>query len=339
MFWSYAFWWRGVQPWESGEVAWASLQFSLAMMAIFSAHEAGHYIVGRLHGIDQSLPHFIPFPLAFGTLGAVIRLRSMPPSRTALLEMGAAGPLAGFALSCIVFALGLGDTVSHAVPEVVLAWPPPLPAPTEPGWLDAALGTPPLSWVFPATSSAELPLLVMANPLLMDGIGMLVIGEVPGRYDELSPIAFAGWAGCFLTAMNLLPIGQLDGGHVLNAMFPGAAAPVARAGLWLLAAGGLLWGGWLFWALVIWRMGVHRSLPMSSLRPPSNRARMVSGLVVLAMLLCFMPTPLEMEQWKLEDLVIHTPDGREVSATEKAEFLRKVAAQRGEATDGRLGQP
>ena len=200
VFWSYGYWWAGAHPWESPEVAWHSAQFAVGMMAIFAAHEAGHYLVARRHGMDQTLPHFIPFPFAFGTLGAIIRLRSLPPNRTALLEMGAAGPLAGFAVAFVVLLLGIPGTVEHAVPEIVTDWPPPAPIPAEPGVLDgvwAALAAglewvstlPPFSWWASDLDEPGVPLMIMANPGMMDVVGWVQLGRLPGGMPPCSPWA------------------------------------------------------------------------------------------------------------------------------------------------------
>ena len=182
---SYGWWWSGSDPFTDARAFSDSLLFALGLMGILGAHEAGHYVVARRHGMDQTLPFFIPFPLAFGTLGAIIRLRTPPRTRSALLEMGAAGPLAGFAVALVVLALGLPGTVGHAMPEVVLQWPPP--PPEQPGLFVQALGRvlSAVAALFPAIDTVDgLPLTIMANPPVMDLMGMAVIGEVPGRYDR-----------------------------------------------------------------------------------------------------------------------------------------------------------
>lgn len=311
---SYGWWWSGGDPFTDAEAFSDSLLFALGLMGILGAHEAGHYVVARRHGMDQTLPFFIPFPLAFGTLGAIIRLRTPPRTRSALLEMGAAGPLAGFAVALVVLALGLPGTVGHAIPEVVIQWPPP--PPEEPGVFVEALGglLSAVAALFPAMESVEgLPLTIMANPPVMDLMGMAVIGEVPGRYDELTPLGLAGWAGCFLTAMNLLPIGQLDGGHVLRAVAPDAAEVVARAGLVVVAvAGFVFWPGWTVWAILLWTMGAWRGLPASALEAPSRRALFIGGLAAITLGLCFMPTPIETETVPWAEMRVLDQNGQQV---------------------------
>ena len=319
---SYGWWWSGGDPFTDGQAFSDSMLFAFGLMGILGAHEAGHYIVARRHGMDQTLPFFIPFPLAFGTLGAIIRLRSPPRTRSALLEMGAAGPLAGFAVALVVLGLGLPGTTGHEMPEVTLQWPPPVPE--EPGAVLAALGAvlSSLAALLPEVEAVDgLPLTIMANPPVMDLLGMMVLGEAPGRYDELTPLGLAGWAGCFLTAMNLLPIGQLDGGHVLRAIAPDVAEVVARVGLVIVAlAGFVYWPGWTVWAVLLWTMGAWRGLPASGLEAPTTRALCVAALTAITLALCFMPTPIETETIPWSDIRVLDQNGRLVPSEELTEW-------------------
>jgi membrane-associated protease RseP (regulator of RpoE activity) len=160
-------------------------QFTGALLAILLAHEFGHYIAARLHKVDASLPYFIPLPILspFGTMGAVIRMRSVIPTRRALFDIGAAGPLAGLALAIPLYAWG----ATHS--QVVS--------------LD--------------TAGAGLQL---GDSLLLRLLDRLFAPPTPAGTDlMLSPVAFAAWAGMFVTMINLLPVGQLDGGHVAFALF------------------------------------------------------------------------------------------------------------------------
>lgn len=335
--WTYGTMWSGGDVLSDPQLSVRALQYAVALMGILVAHEMGHWVVARRHGIDQSLPQFLPFPVAFGTLGAIIRLRSLPRSRTALLEVGAAGPLAGFFVAVIVMAVGLPGVVDAATPVLTMEWPPPVPiAAEEPGILStiitslleamvggiqqvaAVLGLP-----LPGVDDpAAVPLLVLANPLLMDLLGWMVLGAPPGRYADIPPLVLAGWAGCFVTAMNLLPIGQLDGGHVFNALVPHRARAVSLLGLGLLALAGLVsWGGWLFWGLLLGVMGAWRSLPVPERPAPAARARGLAAACLVAFVLCFMPTPIEDEQWAPEDLVLQSPSGERIDPSEYRAFV------------------
>jgi membrane-associated protease RseP (regulator of RpoE activity) len=156
------------------------VQFTCALLAILLSHEFGHYIAARIHKVDASLPYFIPMPFIspFGTMGAVIRMRGVIPTRKALLDIGAAGPLAGLCLAIPLYAYGIVH--SRVVP------------------MDGSAG------------GVEL-----GESVLTKILDRLVAGPLPdGMTLELSPIAFAAWAGMFVTMINLFPVGQLDGGHV-----------------------------------------------------------------------------------------------------------------------------
>ena len=340
--WTYGTMWSGGDVFSDPDLARKALQYALALMGILLAHEMGHWLVARRHGIDQSLPQFLPFPVAFGTLGAIIRLRTLPRSRTALLEVGAAGPLAGFVVAMVVMAIGLPGTEEASTPVLTLDWPPVAPVESaEPGPMMAALvgvlnvvgGF--LDWgagvlgvdLSGVADPASIPLLVLANPLLMDLLGWMVLGAPPGRYADIPPLVLASWAGCFVTAMNLLPIGQLDGGHVFNALVPRRARSMSLLGLGGLAFAGLLtWGGWLFWALLLGIMGAWRSLPVPEAPLPSRRARGLAGGCLVAFVLCFMPTPIEDEHWAPEDLVLQDANGDVVDPAEYRAYLESLVA-------------
>jgi membrane-associated protease RseP (regulator of RpoE activity) len=163
-----------------------ALQFTSSLLGILLAHEFGHYIAARIHKVDASLPFFIPMPLVspFGTMGAVIRMRSIIPTRRALLDIGAAGPLAGLALCLPLYAWG-----AHH------------------------------SQVVPLSPGAEQGL-ELGDSLLLRLLDRLFGPPVPDGMDLLlSPVAFAAWAGLFVTMINLIPVGQLDGGHVAFSLF------------------------------------------------------------------------------------------------------------------------
>jgi membrane-associated protease RseP (regulator of RpoE activity) len=163
-------------------------------------------------------------------------------------------------------------------------------------------------WVSPPLPEGHLPVIIFHNPPIMDWLGSLLNGSPPGRFDVLSPLALAGWVGCFLTALNLLPVGQLDGGHVFNALAPRHARRVSRGFLLLLLFGGVLWGGWVFWAVLLWMMGAWEGLDVPHSPHLTRRARMVGAATFLLFLITFMPRPLEMDS-----LPVSTPDQAEES--------------------------
>lgn len=251
----------GAAPGAFPKASWDGAIFALSLMAILLAHEMGHYVVARVHGFSTSPPAFIPLPLpgTFGTMGAVIRLRSLPRSRQALLEMGAAGPIAG---AIVAFAL-----LWYAVPLT-------LPAPE-------------------FTPGATVA--IFNDPLVVKIIGVLRTGAPPDRYGVYHPAAEAAWVGCLLTAVNLVPLGQLDGGHVLNGMFPRWTRSIRWVLLPLALVGAWFYPGWAVWALVVSLLGAARALPVPMEPAPPLRSRLVALLVSALFVLTFTPVPVEIE--------------------------------------------
>lgn len=328
--------WAGGDPLSDPGIAADSLRFAGGLMAILLAHEMGHYIVARLHGFRLSLPYFLPLPFAFGTLGAIIRLRTLPRSRRALLEMGAAGPIAGFVVSLVVLFLGLPATEAFSRPEIQLAWPPPPPevlGPLEQAAMDALMVVDSafqavLGWLPGAEepSGEGLPLLILANPLAMDLVGELVLGRVPGRYDSLGPFGLAGWAGCLLTGINLLPIGQLDGGHIFNGLAPSWSRRVSKGVLVLVVLGGALWAGWIVWALLLWVLRAWVSLEVPEEPGLPLRARVVAVVAVICFVLSFMPRPLELEELPYDRIDFVDEQGQEIPAAEVSAWQEEARA-------------
>ena len=325
----YGFQWAGSNPLTDPQARIASMKFAVALMAILLSHEMAHYVVAKAHGFALSLPYFLPFPAAFGTFGAIIRLRSLPQTRTGLLEMGAAGPLAGFVVAVVAIAAGMPGTIENAAPQIT--WDPTildaLRAPVEePGALAGAMETV-MSWTGAAVGPDEIPLMILANPPIMDVLGAWVLGAPPSRYATLDPLATAGWVGCLLTAINLIPIGQLDGGHIMNALAPKYGPLVSKAFLGLALVAGILWTGWIFWAVMLWLLGAWVSLPVPETPPVSRRALVVAGLTLCAFWLSFMPRPIEVEGFALTDLHWVTEDGEPISEATQTELAAAVAAR------------
>ena len=228
------------------------LPFSLTLMGILLAHEFGHYLAAGYHGVDSSLPYFLPSPF-LGTFGAFIRVRSPIFSKRALFDIGIAGPLAGFV--CLVPALAVGLAFSKIVPGAVRQ-------------SDLYFGVPPLQWllahaIFPGASPADIC---------------------------YHPVARAAWIGMFATSMNLLPIGQLDGGHVVYSFFPQSHRVIGR---WLCLAMlplGFLWKGWAFWGLVLlWLGRRHPAIEDPEPLSPGRRLLGIAALVIFVLCLTLIP--------------------------------------------------
>jgi membrane-associated protease RseP (regulator of RpoE activity) len=265
------------------------LPFSLSILAILTCHEFGHYFAARHHGIDATLPFYIPFPnypglLNFGTLGAVIRTRTPIPSRRAMFDVGVAGPIAGFIVSLGVLAYGF----LH-LPDVgfILSIHPDYFHPTGQQGLGLALGN---SLTYKAFSF-----------FLTDPSTQFVppMSEMY-HYHYL----LAGWFGIFVTAMNLLPVGQLDGGHVAYAMFGPRHRIISRVVFCCVLTLGLLgalpllgiatpygWLGWFFWAVVLLFV-IKLDHPPVEDETPLDPIRMSLGwFALLILIVSFIPTP------------------------------------------------
>jgi membrane-associated protease RseP (regulator of RpoE activity) len=231
------------------------LAFSITLMTILLAHELGHYFACRYYGIDASLPYFLPFPSPIGTLGAFIRIRSPIYTRQALFDVGIAGPLAGFVV--LVPALIIGIASSKVVPGIA-----------ERG--DLTFGVPAiqraLEWLlFPGVRSADI---------------------------LLHPVARAAWVGILATALNLLPIGQLDGGHILYAFTGRRHKLLSRIFVLALVPLGIFYShSWLVWAALLFFFGLRHPVIYDATKLDRNRTAL--GLAALVIfLLTFTLAPL-----------------------------------------------
>jgi len=276
-----------------------SLRFSLCLVAILGSHEMGHYLMARRHGVDSSLPYFIPTPplITFGTLGAVIRLRGRIPNRNALVDIGAAGPLAGLAVAIPVLIYGTAtlkiiDT-PLPVPQGALG-PSSLVVALDHLWTWAQqllLGAP------PAGGEPTVAVTFFGDCLLTRGLKWLLLGPLPlGKDVQENGAYLAGWFGLLVTTLNLFPIGQLDGGHLTHALFGERAVGVGRA------AAGALFGlvvvysyTWALWFIITSLVLGFRHPPVMDPGPPLTGSRkLVCWLSFLALALCLSPTPLTM---------------------------------------------
>jgi membrane-associated protease RseP (regulator of RpoE activity) len=252
----------GVDPFESLANIRAGFPFSVTLMSILLVHELGHYTLSRMHGVRATLPYFIPAPPFFiGTFGAFIRMKSPPRSRRALFDVGAAGPWAGFMLALPAVVIGL--KLSEVRPL----------GPGEGG-------------------------LVLGNSIVFSLLSRLTLGVTPNDVTILlHPIALAGWFGLFVTFLNLLPVGQLDGGHVAYAMFGPRHRWVSRIFLVvILFLGTQGWEGWFFWAVLITILGLDHPPTSDWWTPLDGRRRLSAWLTVAMFVLTFMPEPLSFTQ-------------------------------------------
>lgn len=252
-----------LRVWRDPALLGAGLQISLTLLFILAAHEMGHYLVCRRYGIAATVPYFLPFPLGFGTLGAFIRIKSPIRWKRELFDVGVAGPLAGF-LVLLPF-LFYGVAHSRVGSFVAVADP----------------------------SRARAALLVPGRCLAIEIASRLFHGPLrAGETLDLHPIAFAAWFGLLATALNLLPLSQLDGGHILYAALGRWQRRLARP-LWIaLAAAGLLWPGWWVWCGIVLVFRLQHPPVADEDRPLNPGRRWVAALALLLLVLCFTPVPL-----------------------------------------------
>lgn len=247
----------GVNPFADPRLLVRGLPFSMTLMGILLVHEMGHFVVSRLHGVDATPPFFIPGPpFLIGTFGAFIRMRT-PTNRPALFDVGAAGPWAGFLVAIPAVLYGLAH-----------------------------------SEVRPLTPDASG--VVLGDSLIFGWLARLALGVSPADVTIiLHPVALAGWFGLFVTFLNLLPVGQLDGGHVVYALLGRAHRWVARAAvvtILVLATRG--WAGWVLWAVLIAFIGFDHP-PTIDDRPLDLRRQVAAWLTIALFIGTFMAVPIQ----------------------------------------------
>ncbi|MBE9523950.1 MAG: site-2 protease family protein [Chloroflexi bacterium] len=260
--------------------------FAASMLGILLAHEFGHYLAARYHKTDVTLPYFIPFPLSpLGTLGAFIRLKTPPKNKRILLDIGLAGPLAGLVIAIPVLFYGLATSEVHRLP---LSMPPGqvfegnsllylgikylvhgqwLPTPSTYGNIH-----PVLHWIRYYFSGLPLP--------------------IGGLDVSLNDVAWAGWAGLLVTSLNLIPVGQLDGGHISYVLFGRQARKFRPVILGILLILGIFWSGWWLWAVMIFILGQTHAEPLDQITSLDTNRKAIAIFGLLIFILVFIPVPL-----------------------------------------------
>ncbi len=249
---------NGVIPWEQPEKIYLGLPFSLTLILILLTHELSHYFMSRKHNVSATLPYFIPAPSIIGTFGAVIKMKPPIPDRRSLIDIGASGPIAGFIVAVIASVIGL--SLSEAKPT---------------GELQGGLA--------------------FGTSILFDFLSKIILHVDPEKYDILlHPIAFAGWIGLLVTSLNLLPIGQLDGGHITYALLGEKHEWISKGMIPVLIGLGLLfWLGWIVWAIIMIFLG-YRHPPVMYPWIQLDRKRKIVGWIALAIfILTFTPAPVK----------------------------------------------
>jgi membrane-associated protease RseP (regulator of RpoE activity) len=248
-----------LRAWGAGQWAavlpalYAGLPFAGTLLFILGVHEMGHYVAARLHGVQVTLPYFIPVPfLGLGTFGAFIQMKSPVENRKALFDVGVAGPLAGFVVAVPLMIIGLLQ------PEV-------------------ARGT---------------GIGFFGSSLFLKALTAVFVPHAATQALQLSPMAIAAWFGLLVTALNLLPMGQLDGGHVAYALLGRFAQPVAMVTFAILVVLGLtVWNGWLIWALFALITGLQHPQPLNDITSLDWGRRLVGLFTLGLFVLLITPRP------------------------------------------------
>jgi membrane-associated protease RseP (regulator of RpoE activity) len=286
---------------------WVGWPYAISLLAILLAHEFGHYFVGRVRGVAVSLPYFIPFPFfPIGTMGAFIQMKSIPKNKRALFDLAVAGPLAGLVVAIPVLLLGLALSTVET---------------TQNTYYTKTANTPdlcPNTANIGDTYSCPDDNLLEGNSLLYLGLKYLVKGEllpsplhynlppllywtryiftgspipVGGKDVMVHPVAMAGWVGLLVTFLNLIPAGQLDGGHVIYTVFGkrvNRIVPIILVATILL---GFFWSGWWLWAAIIFLMGRSHAEPLDQITTLDPRRKALAVLMLVIFLLVLTPVP------------------------------------------------
>lgn len=246
----------GGNPFSNLQDVWIGIPFSFSIMAILTCHELGHYFMSKREGMVTTLPYFIPAPHFLGTFGAVIRMKSIVPSRSSLLKVGMAGPLAGFVVALPITIIGIALSTVQPAPE-------------------------------------EIVFLRLGDSLLFSTLARLIHPVMPAGHDlYLHPMAFAGWIGFLITSMNLLPIGQLDGGHIAYSVFlrkrRRAYIPIFAV---LILLGIFFWFGWIFWGLLAFFIARRDPMVQDAVTPLTRTEKLVTIIPLCVLVLAFIPQP------------------------------------------------
>jgi membrane-associated protease RseP (regulator of RpoE activity) len=231
--------------------------YCVALMSILVAHEMGHYVVSRRHGVPATLPYFLPFPLSpFGTFGAIIKMKGVITDKNALFDIGIAGPLSGFLVSLPFIVAGIKMSTVQQI-------------------------------------TGQTSFIQLGDPLIFKILQWVVIGDLPEGYDVvLHPVGYAGWVGLFVTALNLLPVGQLDGGHLVFAVFGKKSRWVYGATIVLMGMLAVFYNpGWIMLVVLLLIFGMHHPEPIDTETPLDEKRKLLAWIALFIFLLSFTPAP------------------------------------------------
>ena len=248
------------EPWRFT----VGLPYSIGLLLILGVHELGHFFMARRHAMDVTPPYFIPVPFGLGTFGAFIQMRSSPANRKVLFDVAVAGPLAGFVIAVPALLLGLrSSSITPGSDDTLLH-----------GFLHGA---------------------TVGSSILFTVLTKISLGDAAqyGALVHLSPLAFAGWLGLFITALNLLPVGQLDGGHITRAMFGSRVGVIISSlAMWsLLLLALFVWPGLMMWALIVFFIAGRGAPPLNDVTSLDAGRMVVGYLALLILILILAPMP------------------------------------------------
>ncbi len=247
----------GVDVINNPLLIYKGIPFSFSLLTILLVHELGHYLMTKRHRVRATLPYFIPAPSIFGTFGAFIKMESNFRDRKILLDIGATGPLAGFLVAVPFTIIGL-NLSEVRITEALHGY---------------SLG----------------------SSLLFSFLINITLGNIPDNANIiLNPVAFAGWIGLLVTSLNLIPIGQLDGGHLSYAIFGEKHYLVSNITLIVLIIMGIhTWQGWLFWAMLLIVMGLRHPSPLNPFIPLDKKRKWIGILTCVIFIITFTPFPIK----------------------------------------------
>jgi membrane-associated protease RseP (regulator of RpoE activity) len=251
---------QGGNPFSKIIDIFLGIPFSFSLLAILGFHELGHYFFAKKENVSVSLPYFLPVPHPLiGTMGAFIKMRSIIPSKRALIKVGVAGPLVGFLVALPITYFGLKLSKVIKLEEIKYG-------------------------------------LSLGNSLIFSLLSKFVFKNIPTGYDILlHPMAFAGWLGFFVTALNLIPLGQLDGGHIAYALF-GYSKIFILSILTILIFLSRYWLGWAFWALIVFLLGLKHPPVQDEITPLRKRDIFLAILALIILILSFPPVPFSIQK-------------------------------------------
>jgi membrane-associated protease RseP (regulator of RpoE activity) len=269
--------------WLMLRVLWTGWPFALSLLGILLAHEMGHYIAARKHGASVTLPYFIPFPSGFlGTMGAVIQMKGAIRNKRVLLDVALSGPLAGLAVAIPVVVIGLhlsevgplpvsgfhleGNSIMYLAAKY-LVFGELLPKPLDYGQVPGVI-----HWIV---------FFFTGNPAPGGGTDVFI-----------HPVALAGWAGMLVTGLNLIPVGQLDGGHILYVLFGKSARSWRPLVIALLVALGFVWSGWWIWAVLLYVFGQSHPEVLDEITELDDYRRSLAFVALILFFLLIVPVPL-----------------------------------------------